>query len=303
MFCSNCGAGIGVDGSFCAKCGFDLKGTSILLPAVAMAAPMPVQHVPSAPPLVFSSSTRRTEVKRSSGAVTASWILLVFACAGALIPGLGFAMWAIIAPILLITLVLGVLAISKGQTISGVMIILMSLVVVPVFVAIAPFVGTLLAFGAAEGVNQSVSTQETSVVEQVAAPEDGVLGLDLGADVPVAPESSLGAGPVIASAAAPASREQAVQAVQADPTPRPQPAAEDRTGSESMPNTSAVVAGSVEYAVLRTQPTLFSKGLGRLAAGTAVTLGAEVPGGEWIAATTSDGREGFLRRSELDVVN
>ena len=298
MFCSNCGASIGVDASFCGKCGLDLAGASVLMPAMAGPASVPMRHVQQVrtdpPPLVFASSQRRAEAKESSSAATAAWILLVFACAGSLIPGLGFGMWLIIAPILLITLVLGVLAISKGRTTSGVMIILMSLVVVPAFVAIAPFVGTLLAVGAADGVNESVSSPGPAPAGPGAIPENGLLGLDLDGGA-AAPESVVAQPtPVEQPAAATAEAPPQVELREEAPEPTESPVLQT--------SSSAVVSGSVEYAVLRSQPTLFSKGLGRLAPGTQIMLRAGVPESEWVSAITSDGREGFLRRGELDIV-
>ena len=67
-------------------------------------------------------------------------------------------MWLIVGPILLVTLVLGIIAINRGSAINGVLIILMSLIVVPLFVAIAPFVGTGIALGAIEASDAAATT-------------------------------------------------------------------------------------------------------------------------------------------------
>jgi hypothetical protein len=69
----------------------------------------------------------------------ASWALLALCCIASLLPGLGFGVWLVAGPILLITFVLGVIAIS---------LLLASLIVVPVFVFIAPIVTTGAVFAA-----------------------------------------------------------------------------------------------------------------------------------------------------------
>jgi hypothetical protein len=71
----------------------------------------------------------------------ASWALLALCCIASLLPGLA-------GPILLITFVLGIIAISRGGTVQGVLILLASLIVVPVFVFIAPIVTTGAVFAA-----------------------------------------------------------------------------------------------------------------------------------------------------------
>jgi hypothetical protein len=74
------------------------------------------------------------------GVSLASWALLALCCVASLIPGLGFGVWVVAGPVLLITFVLGIIAISRGGTLQGVLILLASLIVVPVFVFVAPIV-------------------------------------------------------------------------------------------------------------------------------------------------------------------
>ena len=78
----------------------------------------------------------------------ASWALLAICCSASLIPGLGFAVWFVAAPVLLITFVLGIIAISRGGTLQGMLILVASLIVVPVFVFVAPIVTTGAVFAA-----------------------------------------------------------------------------------------------------------------------------------------------------------
>ena len=78
------------------------------------------------------------------GVALAGWILLALCCGGALIPGLGFVVWFIAFPVLLITFILGCVAIARGGTLQGVLILLATLIGAPVFIAIAPIVTTAL---------------------------------------------------------------------------------------------------------------------------------------------------------------
>lgn len=81
--------------------------------------------------------------------VIASWVLILLVCLLSLIPVLGFGAWLIAGPVLFVTLILGIVAIARGGTVQGVLILLMSLTVAPAFIALAPFIGTLLGTGAA----------------------------------------------------------------------------------------------------------------------------------------------------------
>ena len=76
------------------------------------------------------------------GVSRASWLLLGLCCLGALIPGLGFGIWLIAAPILLITFILGIIAMARGGVLQGILILIASLIFMPVFVLIAPIITT-----------------------------------------------------------------------------------------------------------------------------------------------------------------
>jgi|GEM_PF-6858864 len=90
-----------------------------------------------------------------SGAIKASWFLIIGTCAVSLIPALDFAAWLIAAPILFVTLVLGIIAMSKGATGQGIMILLATLIFAPGFIALAPIVTTTLLGAAVDSANAS----------------------------------------------------------------------------------------------------------------------------------------------------
>ena len=124
------------------------QGMSEWKPAIAVFTSLP--KLPSLPP----PPTTTTQVTTPQGApvvqitsspksvITASWILIVLSCLGSMIPALGFAVWIIIVPVLLLTFIFGILAISRGSVLQGMLILGATLVVVPLFVLIAPIVST-----------------------------------------------------------------------------------------------------------------------------------------------------------------
>jgi hypothetical protein len=75
--------------------------------------------------------------------ILASWIMIGAICLVALIPGFGFLTWLIAFPVLLATLIMGILTLRKGSKLQGVSILLVSLIVAPAFLLLAPLVTTL----------------------------------------------------------------------------------------------------------------------------------------------------------------
>jgi hypothetical protein len=88
--------------------------------------------------------------KNPGSVIRASWILLALCCLGSLLPGIGFLVWVIVIPVLFVTLILGILAISRGGTVQGILILIASLIAVPIFVFIAPIITTGAAIEASE---------------------------------------------------------------------------------------------------------------------------------------------------------
>jgi uncharacterized protein YdbL (DUF1318 family) len=113
--------------------------------------------------------------------IIASWVLIGLVCLLSLIPFLGFASWLIVGPILFIALVMGIIVLARGGTLQGLLILLVSLIVAPVFVLVAPFVTSLLGLGGA--------------VAAVAAPAAVSRPQSPSAPLPPAPKSSASAPP------------------------------------------------------------------------------------------------------------
>jgi uncharacterized protein YdbL (DUF1318 family) len=88
----------------------------------------------------------RTEGQTRS-LVIASWVLIAAVCFISLIPFVGFGSWLIAGPILFITLIMGIIVLSRGGTVPGLCILLSSLIAAPIFIIVAPFVSSLLGLG------------------------------------------------------------------------------------------------------------------------------------------------------------
>jgi len=92
--------------------------------------------------------------KQSKGVATVAWVMIGLTCLVALIPGVGFLTWLVALPILFITVILGIVVLCQGGTIRGVLILLMSLIVAPVFLFLAPLIMTSLAVGIGVNANE-----------------------------------------------------------------------------------------------------------------------------------------------------
>ena len=308
MFCASCGAEISQDARFCPKCGSSRSsGNESLVPTGPEAPVFRQRPTPAAPEIIYlnqPSARPASKNTESNSASIAAWILLVFACAGALIPGLGFAMWIIIAPILLITLVLGVMEISKGSTVNGVMIVLASLIVVPLIVFLAPIITTSALGGAASGASDYLQNQqvENSVADHQVEPSESdsqqythsVIepAYDYNHDASAPVDDQVHQDATASSNNDPNVVKQSTHDAQRAETR--QPIATPATTSASMQ-----VSTSKGYAVLRTKPSMFSKGLGRLENGTTVVLSETQTVEDWVLVSTADGRAGFVGRDEL----
>jgi len=78
------------------------------------------------------------------GLARAAWIIIGVICLIALIPAVGLLTWFIAFPVLVATFVLGIIAITRGGTLQGVLILLVSLIVAPTYLLIAPMLSTFV---------------------------------------------------------------------------------------------------------------------------------------------------------------
>ena len=95
----------------------------------------------------------------------AGWILVLLACGTALIPFFGFASWLIAGPLLFTTFILAIIVLSRGGTLPGIMLLLTSVFVAPVFIVITPFLSSFVGaagIAAVSDPHQSTSNLGTS---------------------------------------------------------------------------------------------------------------------------------------------
>ena len=78
------------------------------------------------------------------GLTRAAWIIIGVICFIALIPAIGLLTWFIALPVLVATFVLGIIAITKGGTLQGVLILLVSLIFAPAYLLVAPMLSTFV---------------------------------------------------------------------------------------------------------------------------------------------------------------
>lgn len=78
------------------------------------------------------------------GLARAAWIIIGVICLIALIPAIGLLTWFIAFPVLVATFVLGIIAITRGGTLQGVLILLVSLIVAPAYLLVAPMLSTFV---------------------------------------------------------------------------------------------------------------------------------------------------------------
>ena len=78
------------------------------------------------------------------GLARAAWIIIGVICLIALIPAVGLLTWFIAFPVLVATFVLGIIAITRGGTLQGVLILLVSLIVAPAYLLVAPMLSTFV---------------------------------------------------------------------------------------------------------------------------------------------------------------
>lgn len=97
---------------------------------------------------VADNSVIQGSDRQNRSLIITSWTLITLVCLLALVPVFGFTSWLIACPILFITLVMGIIVLSRGGTVPGLIILLASLIVAPAFIFVAPFVSSMLGVGA-----------------------------------------------------------------------------------------------------------------------------------------------------------
>ena len=75
-----------------------------------------------------------TKNQKPTTLVVISYVLIISTCLFSLIPPIGFITWILGIPILLTTFILGIITITKGSPLNGVLILLISLIGAPIVI-------------------------------------------------------------------------------------------------------------------------------------------------------------------------
>ncbi len=164
--CPHCEQSISADGS--------VQGSQVQCPACSGLFFAPT----------FGTTQIGNQPKKLKGPIIAGWVMIGVTCLIALIPGLGFATWLIGAPILFITVILGIVALNKGETTQGVLIMLASIIVAPVFLLLAPILATALAVGAGGGASASMRKNPQITPESLAEMTGDKKSVESGVSIP-----------------------------------------------------------------------------------------------------------------------
>src|SRR4051812_42419692 len=113
-------------------------------------APAPMQPVATPAPAPFRPNTPIVQAPRSNYKTLArvSWALLGITFVVSIIPFIGCATWALVWPVAVATIIMGIIILVRGGTVQGIMVILAAVLIVPLclfgqFLSLALFGGTI----------------------------------------------------------------------------------------------------------------------------------------------------------------
>jgi hypothetical protein len=133
------------------------------IPTPPPPAPSPVLSAP-ARPAQSSVSTAPQPVQNYTGMAVVSWILLGFTALLSIVPVLGFAAWFLAFIVIPVAFVLAIVILTRGGKTQGILILVTSVVVLPVFILVASLTSTLI-LGAT--VSEREKRQEKRIIENL----------------------------------------------------------------------------------------------------------------------------------------
>lgn len=135
------------------------------------------------------------------------WILLFLTCGLSLIPFFGFASWIIAGPMLIAAFVLAIVVLSRGGTGSGILLLLFSVVIAPVFILCAPFITTALGIGGAAATTAAAAPAIEAATQPPPTRSTAPTNLKRFATVAEAQQEALRLYPALGVAGSPFNRE------------------------------------------------------------------------------------------------
>ena len=101
---------------------------------------------------VRTMQRHQTSDRHYASLIFTSWKLIGLACLISIVPVFSSATWFIAGPILFISLVMGIIVLSRGGTVPGLIIVLISVVTAPICIAVAPLLSSHL------GIDQMIAS-------------------------------------------------------------------------------------------------------------------------------------------------
>jgi len=150
------------------------------LSALPAASPMPMPPPPAPSPLLTAPPARPIQstagaamaqqpVQSYKGMAVTSWILLGLTALLSIVPVLGFGALLLACIVVPVAFILAIVILTRGGKTQGILILVTSLVVLPVFIFVASLSSTLI-LGAA--VSEREKTQEKQIMENLRALSD-----------------------------------------------------------------------------------------------------------------------------------
>ena len=132
-------------------------------PTASASTPPPPPPTGASGGLAPTASAAATPQPGYKNLVLISWVLLGVTALLSVIPVVGCITWVMLIPVFITTVVLGVMTLQRGGTTQGILILIASVVVLPLFTLVAPILTTAL-FGAITGAGDKPKTPLAPIV-------------------------------------------------------------------------------------------------------------------------------------------
>jgi hypothetical protein len=136
-------------------------GPAIPIPSPPAPSPAPTAY-PARPAQSSAGGIAPQPVQSYKGMAIASWILLGLTALLSIVPVLGFAAWFLAFIVIPVAFVLAIVILTRGGKTQGILILVTSVVVLPVFILVASLTSTII-------LGASVSEREKKQEKQIVA--------------------------------------------------------------------------------------------------------------------------------------
>lgn len=147
-----------------------VKAPGVASPAMPTSPPHALPQTPSAAPTQPAPNVGGADppqpIQTCKGMIITSWILLGFTALLSIVPVIGFAAWILAFIVIPVTFILAIVILTRGRKTQGILLLVASVAVLPVFILVASLTSTLI-LGAA--VSEREKMQEKQIVANLYA--------------------------------------------------------------------------------------------------------------------------------------